>query len=80
MVTVHYRRSPLGGLEIPIELTVKKEYTEKNKRCVEQYEALIREKYKLPIDGRFEASILDGLKKHEDEESSDDSELELEQC
>ena len=83
VVTVHYRTSPLvqGGLKIPIELTVEMEYTEKNKLCVEQYEALIREKYKEPIDGRFEdatASILEGLKQPEDEENSDNSELELE--
>ena len=59
--------------------TVEMEYTEKNKLCVEQYEALIREKYKEPIDGKFEdatASIFEGLKQPEDEESSDDSELE----
>ena len=43
--------------------------------CVEQYEALIREKYKEPIDGKFEDAT---AKQPEDEESSDDSELELE--
>ena len=51
--------------------------------CVEQYEALFIERHKEPIDGKFEdatASILEGLKQPEDEESSGDSELELEQC
>ena len=48
---------------------------------VEQYEALTREKYQEPIDGKFEdatASIFEGLKQPQDEESSEDSELELE--
>ena len=56
------------------------EYNEKNKLCVEQYEALVWEKYKEPIDGVFEdatASILKGLNQSEDEECSDDSEVEL---
>lgn len=47
------------------------------------HEALIREKYKEPVDRKFEdafAAILDGLQLlvSEDEESSDDSELEPE--
>ena len=69
-----------GGLEIPIELTIEMEYNEKNKLCVEQYESLVREMYKEPIDGVFEgatASILKGLDQSKDEEHSDDSEVEL---
>ena len=70
-----------GGLEIPIELTIEMEHTEKCQLCIKKYEALIREKYKESVDGKFEdatAAILDGLQLSEDEESSDDSELELE--
>ena len=79
MVDVHHRRSPLvqGGLEIPIELTTEMECSEKNKLCIKQYETLVREKYKEPIDGMFEdatASIFKGL---DQSECSDNSELEL---
>ena len=83
VVSVHHRRSPLvqGGLEIPIKLTIEMEHTEKSQLSIKKYEALIREKYKEPVNGRFEdatAAILDGLQLSEDEENSDDSELELE--
>ena len=82
VVSVHHRRSPLvqAGLEIPIKLTIEMEHTEKSQLCIKKYEALIREKYKEPVDGNFEdatAAILE-LQLSEDEESSDDSELELE--
>ena len=69
------------GLEIPIELTIEMEHTEKSQLCIKKCEALLQEKYKEPVDGKFEdatATILDGLKLSEDEENSDDSELELE--
>ena len=69
-----------GGLEIPIQLTIEMEHTEKSQLCIKNYEALIREKYKESVDGKFEdapATILDGLQLSEDKESSDNSELEL---
>ena len=42
------------GLEIPIELTIEMEHTEKSQLCIKKYEALLQEKYKEPVDGKFE--------------------------
>ena len=70
-----------GALEIPMELTIKTEHTEKSQLYIKKYEALIWKKYKEPVDGKFEdptAAIFDGLQLSEAEENSDNSELELE--
>ena len=82
IVAVNHRRSPLvqGGLEIPVEVTVEMDFSEDNKISILKYEALVNERYKEPIDGKFEdatQSILEGLKLASDEEDSG-SELELE--
>ncbi len=56
VVDVQYRRSPLvqGGLEIPIEVMVEMDFTERNKLSIEKYEALVKERYKEPVEGKFE--------------------------
>ena len=82
IVAVNHRRSPLvqGGLEIPVEVTVEMDFSEDNKISILKYEALVNERYKEPIDGKFEdatQSILEDLKLASDEEDSG-SELELE--
>ncbi len=58
VVGVQYRRSPLvqGGLEIPIKVTMEMDLTERNKLSIEKYEALVKERYKEPVEGKFEAA------------------------
>ena len=65
-----------GGVEIPIQVTVEMDLTEKNRQCLDKYETLVGEKYKEPVDGKFEGatdSILQRLKEPED--SGDDTDL-----
>ncbi len=79
MVTdTHHRRSPLvqGGLEIPIQVTVEMDYSEKNRQCINKYETLVNEKYKEPVDGKFEDAtdaILRKLKEDDDDVDSTSS-------
>lgn len=65
VVDVNHRRSPLvqGGLEIPVEVVVKMDFSDQNKLSIQKYEALVNDRYKEPIDGKFDAnqSILEGL-------------------
>ncbi len=79
MVTdTHHRRSPLvqGGLEIPIQVTVEMDSSEKNRQCINKYETLVNEKYKEPVDGKFEDAtdaILRKLKEDDDDVDSTSS-------
>ena len=50
------------GLEIPIQLIVKMEYSLLNKDPVFKYKSLIEHCYKWPVDGKVE-SITDSLLK-----------------
>ena len=75
VMDTHHRRSPLvqGGLEIPIQVTVEMDLTEKNRQCLDKYETLVGEKYKEPVDGKFEDAtdcILQALKEPEDSADS----------
>ena len=81
VVDTHHRRSPLvqGGLEIPVEVTIAMDFTSKNEVAIKKCESLVKEKYKEPVQGKFEdvtAAILERLKS--DSENSDDSEMEFE--
>jgi hypothetical protein len=67
VISAHQRKSPIikGGLEIPIEVTVEMESTEKNCLVIKVYEKWTSSKYKDPIDGEHEDatdSILAELK------------------
>lgn len=67
VISAHQRKSPIikGGLEIPIEVTVEMESTEKNCLTIKAYEKWTSSKYKDPIDGEHEDatdSILAELK------------------
>ena len=83
VVHINHRRLPLvqGGLEISIQFTVEMELTEENRQCLNKYETLVGEKYKEPVDGKFEDatdSILQRLKEPEDQEDTgDDTDLDL---
>ena len=83
VVDIHHRRSPLvqGGLEIPIQVTVEMELTEKIDSALTSMRLIVGEKYKEPVDGKFEDatdSILQRLKEPEDQEDTgDDTDLDL---
>ena len=78
-LSTQHRRSPLvqGGLEIPIQVTVRMYNSKKNQLYLEKYKLLVGEKYKEPVDGNFEdatSSILRRLDvQDEDEESESES-------
>ena len=61
---IQHRRSPLtqGGLEIPIELKITMTFSDKNQLYVKKYESLISERYKEPIQGKFEDATADILR------------------
>ena len=80
----HHRRSPLvqGGLEIPIQVAVEMDLTEKSWQCLDKYKTLVGEKYKEPVYGKFEDatdSIPQRLKKPEDcgEDTDTNSDLDI---
>ena len=52
----HLRRSPLaqGGLEIPVEATVRMETSTKNVEAIERFEQLVEQHYREPVNGQFE--------------------------
>ena len=84
VMDIHHRRSPLvqGGLEIPIQVTVEMDLIEKNRQCLDKYETLVGEKYKEPVDGKFEDatdSILQRLKEPEEcgEDTDSNSDLDI---
>ena len=56
ILDTHHHRSPLvpGGLEIPIQMTVKMEYSSQNKDALFKYESLVEQYYKEPVDGKFD--------------------------
>ena len=83
VIDTQHRRSPLvqGGLEIPIQVMVETDYTEKNRLCLDKYESLVNEKYREPVDGKFEdamSAILKGLKDDGSKDSNSDLDLDLE--
>ena len=82
VVDTQHRRSPLvqGGLEIPIEVTLAMECSELNELHIKQYESLVKEKYKEPVEGQFEdatAHILQKINEDDGELDSEDSDMEI---
>ena len=83
MVTVeildtHCRRSPLvqGGLELPVKVVVKMDYSLKNRQAIAKYESLVNQLYKEPVGGVFEdvtAAVL-GDMDHDTDEEEEESE------
>ena len=66
VLDAHHRKSPLiqGGIEIPVEVTVEMAATEENRLALAKYEAMTAERYKEPVDGKYQdatAAILAGL-------------------
>ena len=56
VLDAHHRRSPLiqGGIEIPVEVTVEMAATEENRLALAKYKAMTAERYKEPVDGKYE--------------------------
>ena len=80
----HHRRSPLvqGGLEIPVQVTVKMDYSPQNKDALFKYESLVEQYYKEPVDGKFEDvtdTVLKDLESDADAEADDDA-VDMEQA
>ena len=52
---VHHRRSLLvqGGLEIPCQVIVVMEMTDKNSLAIAEYKCLVSEQYQEPVNGKF---------------------------
>ena len=66
VLDAHHQKSPLiqGGLEIPVEVIVEMADTEENRLALAKYEAMTAERYKEPVDGKYQdatAAILVGL-------------------
>ena len=80
VVDTQHRRSPLvqGGLEIPIEVKVTLDCTDKSQLYIKKYESLVSERYKEPVEGRFEDAILSRINADDGEEEiiSEDSDME----
>ena len=79
ILDTHHRRSPLvqGGLEIPIQVIVKMEYSPQNKDALFKYESLVEQYYKEPVDGKFEditKTVLKDLESDADEETDNEAE------
>ena len=55
VVNVHHRRSPLvqGGLEIPCEVIVEMEMTNKNSLAIDKYKQLVSDQYQETVEGKF---------------------------
>ena len=75
VVDPHHRRSPLvqGGLEIPVLITVKMDYSPQNQVALTRYEELVKRSYQEPVDGEFEditTTILEEIDNSSDEEDT----------
>ena len=82
VLETHHRRSPLvqGGLEIPIKVIVKMDYSPQNKDALLKYESLVEQYYKEPVDGKFEDITESILKDLESDEETDDEAVDHEQA
>ena len=77
VLDTQHRRSPLvqGGLEIPIEVTVKMDYSPQNKDAFFTYDSLIKQHYKEPVDDNFDDitdTVLKDLESDADNETDDE--------
>ena len=82
VVETHYRRSPFvqGGLEIPIDVTVEMPNCEKNELAIKMFQELVTEKYKEPVNEKFEdatSTILARLRGNEDDSGSSDENFDV---
>ena len=73
VLDTHHRRSPLvqGGLEIPIQVLVKMDYSPQNKDAILKYEAFVEQYYREPVDGTFQdvtATVLESLDSETEDE------------
>ena len=70
----HFRRSLLiqGGLEIPVETTVRMEASTKNVEAIEGFKQLVEQHYNEPVNGQFEDCTKEVLPGVETESSSDE--------
>ena len=77
VLDTHHRRSPLvqGGLEIPIQVTVRMDYSPQNKDALFKYESLVEQYYKEPVDGKFEDFTDTVLRDLEDADDEKDDEV-----
>ena len=82
VLDTHYRRSPLarGGLEIPVLVMVKMNYSLQNKDALFEYKTLVEQHYQEPVDGVFQDYTDTVLKELqcESEEDTDESDEEQE--
>ena len=69
----HFRLLPhQGGLEIPVEATVRMETSTKNVEAIERFEQLVEQHYREPVNGQFEDSTKEVLPGVETESRSDE--------
>ena len=73
VMDVHHRRSPLvqGGLEIPCQVILEMEMTDKNSLAIAEYKRLVSEQYQEPVNGKFPddtQQILQALQSPSDKE------------
>ena len=66
VLDAHHRKSPLiqGDLEIPVEVIMEMADSEENRLALAKYEAMTAERYKEPVDEKYQdatAAILAGL-------------------
>ncbi len=78
VLSTQHRRSPLvqGGLEIPIQVTVRLPSGDKNLLYLDKYKSLVGEQYKEPVDFKFDdatSRILKRLNLDDDEEEESES-------
>ncbi len=77
---IRHRRSPLvqGGLEIPVQVTVKLDYNPQNQAAIVEYDALVQRLYKEPVDGKFDdvtETVLKGVAEDTDDDDDDDDDV-----
>lgn len=83
VIDTHNRRSPLvqGGLEIPVEVAVEMPSSEKNELAIRTFQELVMEKYKEPVDNKFEDATSAILTKlgctHEGEDSDSSGDMDI---
>lgn len=77
VLDIRHRRLPLvhGGLEIPVQVTVKLDYNPQNKAAIVKYDALVQQLYKESVDGKFDdiaKTVLKDMAENTDSDLVDD--------
>ena len=77
-----FRQSPLikGGLEIPVEATVRMKASTKNVEAIERLKQLVEQQYKEPVSGQYEDCTKEVLPGVETESSSDEEDQNITTC